>query len=582
MTGQIIKDYIFEKEIGKGGMATVYLAMDKKFQTNVAVKVLNKEFVHNENIRHRFLAEARNMYRMNHPNVIKVTDLIDDGEFVAFVMEYAEGQTLKEYLESKGKNSDQEIKRLFTQMLAAVGYVHEQGFVHRDIKPSNFMINKKGDIRLLDFGIAKNTDITSAEYTMTGTTQNMGTPIYMSPEQIKSSKDVQAPSDIYSMGVVLWQMVTGKKPYDSQTLSTFDIQTKIVNEPLSLTGTEWDTIIKKATQKEISNRYPAIKNFQQDVSVLDDQSDKTQFLQPVEERTVIEKQPAYSATPAEILKTSNKSNRWLIFIGVAIVALSIGAYLLFFKGTKNKSDGAIQSLTEPNILSFLDQWLNAQNQKNLVTYESFYAPDFQGIKRVKNGQKYYYNHDEWIQDRTKMYNSARNLTMTVSNVKISNNTGIKATVEFTHGYSSDAYKDIGEKQLQIEKGSDGRIIIVREEMLNSYDPNTTEVHNGVSYISSQGKLVYGSDCFVIITGSFANETDAKNDVQRIRNEGYSNAGYLWIPDYPSLSGLQLYAPFIGPFQTYEECEKNLRTLPKTGRFWYGIKISYDNTRVEIR
>ena len=140
-------------------------------------------------------------------------------------------------------------------MLEAVGYVHEQGLIHRDIKPSNFMISSKGVVKLLDFGIAKNTDTTSAEYTQTGTTQNMGTPMYMSPEQVKSTKEVTAQSDIYSLGVVLWQMVTGKKPYDTNTISTFELQTKIVNEKLELTNTSFDAIITDATAKDLKGRY---------------------------------------------------------------------------------------------------------------------------------------------------------------------------------------------------------------------------------------------------------------------------------------------------------------------------------------
>jgi serine/threonine protein kinase len=152
------KNYDIFQKLGHGGMATVYLAEDKKFQTKVAIKFLNEEFVHNENIRKRFLAEAKNMFKMSHPNIIKVNDLIDDGDTVAFVMEHIEGETLKEHLERKGKLNDDEIKTIFSQMLEAVGYVHEQNLVHRDIKPSNFMIKQKGQVKLLDFGIAKNTD----------------------------------------------------------------------------------------------------------------------------------------------------------------------------------------------------------------------------------------------------------------------------------------------------------------------------------------------------------------------------------------------------------------------------------------
>ena len=265
-----ITNYTIKQPIGQGGMATVYLAEDNKFDTQVAIKVLNKELSHNENIRKRFLAEAKNMFKMSHPNIIKVSDLIDDGDTVAFVMEHIEGETLKEYLERKGKLSDDEIKTIFSQMLDSVGYVHEQNLVHRDIKPSNFMITPKGQIKLLDFGIAKNTDTNSADYTQTGTTQNMGTPMYMSPEQIKSTKDVTLQSDIYSLGVVLWQMVMGKKPYDTNTSSTYELQNKIVTQNLSLTNTLFDSVIEVATAKELNIRFNNCKELKSKLESLDE------------------------------------------------------------------------------------------------------------------------------------------------------------------------------------------------------------------------------------------------------------------------------------------------------------------------
>jgi formylglycine-generating enzyme required for sulfatase activity/tRNA A-37 threonylcarbamoyl transferase component Bud32 len=255
-------NYTLKSELGRGGMATVFLAHDNKFDTNVAVKVLSKEFTNNENIRKRFLAEARNMFKMSHPNIIKVTDLIEEGDNVAFVMEYVEGETLKDYIERKGKLTDEEIKTIFSQMLEALGYVHKQNLVHRDVKPSNFMVDREGNIKLMDFGIAKNTDSNSAEYTQTGTGMQMGTPMYMSPEQIKSSKAVTAASDIYSLGVVLWQMVKGCKPYDLTELSIPEIQVSILKEALSLTGKVfWDDLIQKATAKATSERYSSAAVF---------------------------------------------------------------------------------------------------------------------------------------------------------------------------------------------------------------------------------------------------------------------------------------------------------------------------------
>ena len=271
-----ITNYKIKSELGQGGMATVYLAEHKTLGLPVAVKLLAKELAHNENIRKRFLAEAKNMFKMSHPNIIKVTDLIEEGDTVAFVMEYIEGDTLKDYLERKGKLSNEDIKAIFTQILTAVAYVHEQGLIHRDIKPSNFMISPKGQVKLLDFGIAKNTDKNSAEYTRTSTSQQMGTPMYMSPEQVNETKSVTAQSDIYSLGVVLWQMVMGQKPYDTKTLSNFELQLKIVQEPLALTGTIWDNCIQKATHKNLESRYTSTHVFLNDLqkpeSIKDDKT----------------------------------------------------------------------------------------------------------------------------------------------------------------------------------------------------------------------------------------------------------------------------------------------------------------------
>ena len=264
-------NYTFKNQLGLGGMATVYLAEDKKFQTDVAVKVLNKEFAYSQNIRKRFLAEARNMFKMSHPNIVRVTDLIEEDDTVAFVMEYIEGQTLKDYLDNQSKLSDEVIQSLFVQMLDAVGYVHEQNLVHRDIKPSNFMLSNKGVIKLMDFGIAKNLDSNSVEHTITTATQTMGTPMYMSPEQIKSTKNVTSQSDIYSLGVVLWQMVTGGKPYNIATTSTFEMQTKIVNEALPLTETKWDKLIQQCTEKETSVRYKTIAEIKKNLVIIDSQ-----------------------------------------------------------------------------------------------------------------------------------------------------------------------------------------------------------------------------------------------------------------------------------------------------------------------
>jgi len=382
-------NYTVKNLIGQGGMATVYLANHNTLNKPVAIKLLNKEFIHNENVRKRFLAEARNLFSLNHPNIIKVTDLIDDGDTVAFVMEYMEGQTLKDYLDTKSKLTDEEIKKLFVQMLDAVGYVHDQGLIHRDIKPSNFMITSKGLIKLLDFGIAKNTDTTSSDYTQTGTTQNMGTPMYMSPEQIKSTKDVTAQTDIYSLGVVLWQMVTGKKPYDTITLSTFELQTKIVTENLASTNSLFDGIITKATAKNIEDRIssceklknqllqPNLNNFESTILNEDKVSEFTVFHEEEKEKNFMENEiitPLKDIADTETIVKKKKSNNLpllILFILVSIVIIG----LLRYNIEKNQSGIYDDSYPNNSSASELTEESNnilADDDKKLQDYFKMY------------------------------------------------------------------------------------------------------------------------------------------------------------------------------------------------------------------
>ena len=330
-------------------MATVFLAHDNKFDTNVAVKVLSKEFVHIENIRKRFLAEARNMFKMSHPNIIKVTDLIDEGDTVAFVMEYIEGETLKEYIDRKGILSDAEIKNLFTQMLDAVGYVHKQKLVHRDIKPSNFMITPEGQIKLMDFGIAKTTDISSAEHTQTGTGVQMGTPMYMSPEQVKSSKDVSYTTDIYSLGVVLWQMIMGKKPYDTNELSLAEIQVNIIKEYLPITSSIFDHIIQKATQKNPEQRYQNIQDFK---NAIKHPINETNFDQTIANKEIVEEEEIVVAGPSKktnsfkLARASSISLNYIIIV-VIIVSSFLVLYDLIIENDISTLENIESTIGEP-------------------------------------------------------------------------------------------------------------------------------------------------------------------------------------------------------------------------------------------
>jgi serine/threonine protein kinase len=246
-------NYSVIRELGQGGMATVYLANHNSLGHHVAIKVLDKQFAFNDNIKARFVEEAKKLVRLDHPNVVKVTDFISENGTVAIVMEYIQGKSFRELLNAKRLN-DSEIENYLNQMVVSLNYIHKEGIVHRDIKPSNFIIGTNGVLKLVDFGISKSIDNSTVDHTSTSTNLRMGTLMYMSPEQVKSTKDVTYLSDIYSLGIVLWEMVIGKVPYNSNELSAFEIQVKIVQESLPKTNTKWDEYIQIATSKEENQR----------------------------------------------------------------------------------------------------------------------------------------------------------------------------------------------------------------------------------------------------------------------------------------------------------------------------------------
>jgi uncharacterized protein (TIGR02145 family) len=251
--------YNIHREIGQIGMSSVYLGIDTKFNSPVTIKILRNEFSQNKFIKDRFIMAAKSMLRMNHPSIIKVTDLIYEDNIVAIVMEYIEGETLEEYINCKGKLRNEEIVNFLTQMLDALKYIHDLGLVHGDIKPSNFIITLNGKVKLIGSGISKNMDKNSNEYTLTELGMKMGTFKYMSPEKIMKSKDVSVQSDIYSLGVVLWEMLTGKRIYKEITYTDYEIKNKILNNPLPLTYTKWDYLISKLTFKDLMIRFQNVE-----------------------------------------------------------------------------------------------------------------------------------------------------------------------------------------------------------------------------------------------------------------------------------------------------------------------------------
>jgi len=211
--GQVLGGYRIINQIGQGGMATVYKAYQASMDRNVAIKVLPGQLAESQEFTTRFQQEARIIARLEHPHILPVFDYGETDGISYFVMRYLEAGTLKDKMVS-GPLSLDEIDHLFTQLADALGYAHSQGIIHRDLKPANALVDSHGNLFLTDFGIAKL--LQSASPRLTQTDAIMGTPAYISPEQAQS-QNVDQRSDIYSLGIILYEMVVGRVPFVADT-----------------------------------------------------------------------------------------------------------------------------------------------------------------------------------------------------------------------------------------------------------------------------------------------------------------------------------------------------------------------------
>jgi serine/threonine protein kinase/HD-like signal output (HDOD) protein len=233
LVGQTIGSYQVTKELGRGGMGCVYLAEHTLIGRKAAVKVLNPDIASDPEVVSRFFTEARAVNDIRHPNIVEVTDFGKFGPYYCIVMEYLEGETLASRLERVRAFDESSVIRILKQCTSALGAAHEQGLVHRDIKPENIFLRAHPDypdfVKLLDFGIAKllTADPSVGHHTKTGSV--LGTPSYMSPEQCLGEADLDIRSDVYSLGVVIYQMLTGQLPFTADTLGRLIVCH--VNEP---------------------------------------------------------------------------------------------------------------------------------------------------------------------------------------------------------------------------------------------------------------------------------------------------------------------------------------------------------------
>jgi len=266
--------YSIERELGRGGMATVYLAADLRHDRQVALKVLHPELAAGLGPE-RFLREIKVAARLNHPHILSLFDSGEAGGFLYYVMPYVDGESLRARLDRERRLTVPETIEIARAVASALAYSHERGVVHRDIKPDNIMLHQ-GEAMVTDFGIAK-AFAAGGQETLTSTGLRVGTPAYMSPEQASGDIDLDGRSDIYSLGCVLYEMLAGERPFRGPSAQAILFK-QVTEAPRSLRSVRTDVpeaveaVVIRTLAKAAANRYATAAEL---VQALDDRREFT-------------------------------------------------------------------------------------------------------------------------------------------------------------------------------------------------------------------------------------------------------------------------------------------------------------------
>jgi hypothetical protein len=327
---QIGRYQILER-VGKGGMGVLYRGIDPVLDREVAIKLMLGDFSDDtEQLRPRFYREARAVAKLQHRNIVTVFEFAEDGTTPYIVMEFLRGSSLASRIEAAPPLTLDDKLDIVTQLCAGLSYAHEQGVVHRDVKPANIFLLTDTSVKLLDFGIAK---LTTSNLTRQGDV--LGSPSYMSPEQIMGRETVDGRADVFSAGVVLYELLVGRKPFVGET--TTAIVLKILNEEPSSPDTidpeippRLAAIVRRALQKEAANRYDTAADFARELQIV------RRSLQSGENRTVKMTGPIGAATlagappPVSTLPPVAASRSWALPVGIGagVMAAAVAAVMM--------------------------------------------------------------------------------------------------------------------------------------------------------------------------------------------------------------------------------------------------------------
>ncbi len=339
MIDQILNDrYKILSQIGSGGMSIVYKALDMQTNSEVAIKVLRPELAEDEQILKRFNHEVKAASALSHPNIVKLIDIGNDGNVNYIVLDLVKGITLKDYINDHAPISPQKAATIVLGIAHGLKHAHSKNIIHRDIKPQNIIIDKNDAVKITDFGIAR--IVTDATRTTQYGQDMVGTVYYTSPEQIRGLS-IDARSDIYSLGIVLYEMVTGRVPFDGETAVNIAMQhvtkeadtARKYNKEIPV---DLDIIIKNAMAKKVENRYSTIDDMIKDLekfikgapikNLANRKEEKAQkHLDEKKKRKVLSK------------KAKNKKRAKLnaLLLNLLLLILLSGIFILLIYGTVN-------------------------------------------------------------------------------------------------------------------------------------------------------------------------------------------------------------------------------------------------------
>jgi len=325
VTGDVIAErYELEELVGRGGMSSVYRAKDRLLERTVAIKLLHEHYSRDDDYVERFRREARAAARLSHPNIVTVIDRgeADGRQFIVF--EYIDGQNLKQLVESRGRLPVRTALELGIEIGRALAFAHESGLVHRDVKPQNVLLGN-GDVKVTDFGIARSGDVKQG-LTQTGTV--LGTSDYIAPEQA-SGRPVSVLSDVYSLGVVMYELLAGEPPYTGD--SFLAVAMRHVNDPVPSIASvrpdvplRLDAALGRAMAKAPEDRFESMAAFVAELEEI-----LAGLGQPDSDRTTI-MPPSAPAPPVAAPRRARRRrlSPWLaLVVGLALIGAGLGAYL---------------------------------------------------------------------------------------------------------------------------------------------------------------------------------------------------------------------------------------------------------------